>query len=191
VLVTHEGWPERDRRGQGRPDIRPALGPRSQLPGEQDPPPTRGQRFLLRPRRGLQNPRRALPHCLAARALGPHQGRRGSSPTGSGGAYISAAHASSTSSTTVARRCSTRSPGSSRAICGSRLGGRRSRSSPGFRTSSSSFRKGCARGSSARPFATRSAACTPSAAARKRGLVSGVDALGPSTASNPRAMSGP
>jgi hypothetical protein len=26
VLVTHEGWPERDRRGQGRPDIRPCPG---------------------------------------------------------------------------------------------------------------------------------------------------------------------
>jgi hypothetical protein len=61
------------------------------------------------------------------------------------------------------RRRSARSPGSSRATCGSRLGGRRSRSSPGFRTSSSSFRRGCARGRSARPFATQSGACTSAA----------------------------
>jgi Replication-relaxation len=81
-------------------------------------------------------------------------------PDGFGRYRIPAAHASSTSSTTAARRRSARSPGSSRATCGSRRDGRRSRSSPGSRTSSSSSRRGCAGGRLARPFATRSGACT-------------------------------
>jgi hypothetical protein len=78
VLVPHKGRPERDCRGHGHPGLGPSLGPRPQLSVEPAPrPPPRGERVLLRPRRGLQGPRRALPHYLAARALGPDQDRRG------------------------------------------------------------------------------------------------------------------
>ena len=76
-FLTKAG-PCRDRRRQGRPRLGPSLGPRPQLPVEPAPrPPPRGERVLLRPRRGLQGPRGALPCHLAARALGPDPSRRG------------------------------------------------------------------------------------------------------------------
>jgi Replication-relaxation len=84
LLVPHEAGPGRDRRRQGRPDLGPALGARSQLSDQQaDRPPAGGQRVLLRPRRGLQGPPGALPGYLAARALG-QDARRGVKPDGFG-----------------------------------------------------------------------------------------------------------
>ena len=65
-----------------------------------------------------------------------------SSPTGSDGTCTPAGPASSTWSTTGAPRRSARSRESSRATCGSRRGGRRTRISAGFRTSSWSSRGG-------------------------------------------------
>lgn len=59
MLVPHEARPRRDRRCEGCPDIRPALGPRSQLPDEQDPcPPPRVNEFF----------------CALAEASRSHQG---------------------------------------------------------------------------------------------------------------------